>query len=640
MKALTRVAVAAAAILVAAAVVLVARFRRDPSGFGLIALLLVGLSVPLVGAAAVRADRRNPVGWMLLACGVSMPLAVTAFIYSHAAYDGADLPGRVWAAWLDGWPWTPALVLVPTVGLLLFPTGRPASRRWRPVVWIAVFVVVTQLLNELFAPHLLDYPHVANPTALPGVAGSIADAFGATIGLVPILVTVAAVAVTRRPKTDALRIVVPAAWAIVASWWACGLAVVLTGNSNDDLGAELAGLAVLGIAAWIAIRRYGLFDARRVLSNSLSYAALSVCVLAVYLGVAAAVTVIATPAVRGPLAALAAVLVAVPLRTVLQRATTRLVYGYRDDPYRVLDGLGRQLAGTIAPDDVLPSAAASIRDALRLPYVAIHIGATVAASGVPAGRTEEFPLVVAGETIGTLRVDEDEPLNAAQRALLGTVAGQVATAGHAVMLSRDLQASRERLVVATAEERRRLRRDLHDGLGPSLAGIVLGLQRVRRQVDDAPAGQLDTLTQQTKDAIAEVRRLVYNLRPPALDELGLIGALSEHATTLGGITVDGPAEVPPLPAAVEVAAYRIAVEAMTNVIRHARAQQTMVTVRIDDAVRLEIADDGEGLPTAYRAGVGITSMRERAAEVGGSCTVAARDPRGTLVSAMIPLVVS
>jgi two-component system, NarL family, sensor kinase len=149
--------------------------------------------------------------------------------------------------------------------------------------------------------------------------------------------------------------------------------------------------------------------------------------------------------------------------------------------------------------------------------------------------------------------------------------------------------------------------------------------------------QLDTLTQQTQAAIAEVRRLVYDLRPPALDELGLVGALAEQARHLGAIRVEGPDPQPPLPAAVEVAAYRIAMEAMTNITRHASAAKGLVTISVDGALRLEIVDNGIGMPSVFRAGVGITSMRERASELGGSCTVEVGSPQGTIVRAVIPL---
>jgi signal transduction histidine kinase len=652
LSAVSRTAVAAAAVLALAAVVLAVRFRHDVLGLGMAGLALVFLSVPVVGAAVVRAQPRNPVGWVLLGSGVSLPLAVAAYLYSHAAYGGARLPAAAWAAWLDGWPWTPALTLVPAVGLLLFPDGRPASPRWRPLLWAGSAVLVAQLCNELFAPHLLDYPRLPNPTALPGAAGSLAEVLGATIVLVPPMATLSAWSVQRRWRrapsgtgaAAALRLVVPAAWLVAASWWGCAVAILATGDSNNALALEALGMVAVAVTAWIAMRRYGLFDARQVLNRALVYAGLSVCVIGIYLAVAAVVGSLASTALRGQVALLAAVLVALPLRDVLQRGANRLMYGDRDDPYGALVRLGHRLQDAAASEDVLPGVARAVREALRVPHVGIAIGDIHTDAGRPGADHETLPLVFAGETVGVLiaaRREAGEPFTAAERRLLAGIAQQVAAAGHAVSLTRDLRRSRERLVTATEEERRRIRRDLHDGLGPGLAGVVLGLQRARRQVtSDAAAAvaQLDTLTVQTQDAIAEVRRLVNDLRPPALDELGLIGALRERARTLGAITVHGPTkELSSLPAAVEVAAYRIVLEAMTNIARHARARDASVVISVDGALHLEITDDGDGMPQAFTAGVGITSMRERATELGGHCTLTPATPHGTTVRAMIPL---
>jgi signal transduction histidine kinase len=649
--ALARAAVVAAAVLALATAALAVRNRHDAAGLGMAVLALVSLSVPVVGAAAARAGPRNPVGWILLACGVSLPLATAAYLYSHAANAGAPLPAPKWAAWLDGWPWTPALTLVPLVGLLLFPTGRVPSWRWRPLLWTGWAVVVAQLINEFFAPHLLDYPRLANPTALPGAAGTVAEALGASIVLVPPIATLGALSIHLRWRhatpgsaaAAALKLVTPAAWLIAASWWGCGIAILATGNSNNALAAEALGMVALAVTAWIAMRRYGLFDTRQVLNRALVYAALSACVLGLYLAVAAIIGSVTSAAVSQPAAVLIAVLIALPLRDWLQHAINHLLYGYADDPYTALVRLGHRLEDTAASDDMLPGVARTVREALRLPYVAIRIGETCIEDGRPSEDTVQFPLVFARETVGLLlagRRDPDQPFKPPEERLLSDIAQQVAAVARAASLTKDLRRSRERLITATEEERRRMRRDLHDGLGPELAGVVLGLQRARRQIGSDPtaaATQLDALTAQTQQAIAEVRRLVYNLRPPALDELGLVGALQEQASTLGAFTVDGPSAPPALPAAVEVAAYRIALEAMTNVKRHAKAHQASVRVSVDAALHLQITDDGSGLPDAYRAGVGINSMRERATEVGGCCIIEPANPHGTVVRATLPL---
>ncbi len=213
-----------------------------------------------------------------------------------------------------------------------------------------------------------------------------------------------------------------------------------------------------------------------------------------------------------------------------------------------------------------------------------------------------------------------------------------------------LRQSRETLVVAREDERRRLRRDLHDGLGPSLAAMTVKLGVARLQVRADPAATealLDEITGETQAAIAEVRRLASALRPPALDEVGLVEAIRRRADSFvvePGLTgaspridVVGPAELPSLSAAAEVAAYRIAVEAMTNVVRHAAAQTCRVTIGVGETLDLEIVDDGAGLPPGWRMGIGTAAMRERAAELGGRCTIERRPGGGTRVDASLPL---
>jgi signal transduction histidine kinase len=196
-------------------------------------------------------------------------------------------------------------------------------------------------------------------------------------------------------------------------------------------------------------------------------------------------------------------------------------------------------------------------------------------------------------------------------------------------------------VAAREEERRRLRRDLHDGLGPSLAAIVLKLNTVRSRAETSGGtGLLAEATGEVKAAISEVRRLVDNLRPPAIDEVGLLAAIRQRAAALTGeVTIDvvGPASLPPLPAAVEVAAFRIASEAMANVVRHSRAGHAEVSVHVDGEFELVVSDNGRGADAGVGVGVGWTSMRERAAELGGCCAIGTRPEGGLFVRAVLPL---
>jgi signal transduction histidine kinase len=215
-----------------------------------------------------------------------------------------------------------------------------------------------------------------------------------------------------------------------------------------------------------------------------------------------------------------------------------------------------------------------------------------------------------------------------------------------VLLTRDLRRSREALVKSREEERRRLRRDLHDQLGPQLASLKLNLDiahtLVSRDPSAAEALLLD-LRSKSQSAIADIRRLVYDLRPPTLDELGLVGALQEYGRQIeskDGISIQWelPEALASLPAAVEVAAYRIALESLANIVRHSHATNCRVAIRrVEQVLQVEVRDDGLGLPENVQPGVGLNSMRERAAELGGTCTIEALPRRGTLVRACLPL---
>jgi len=346
-----------------------------------------------------------------------------------------------------------------------------------------------------------------------------------------------------------------------------------------------------------------------------------------------------------------------PLRARLQALVNRVMYGERDDPYAALSRLADRLDATLTPDEVLPAIVDSVTSALRSPYAAIEVSTgdgpprVAAARGtLPAGAVPlRVPVTASGVHVGELVVAPRRPteaFNDADRRLLAGLAHHAGAAVHAADLTTQLQQSRERLVTAREEERRRIRRDLHDGLGPALAGIAMQLDAARRHMRSDPdtAGQLlQHLREQTQAAIADIRRLVYELRPPALDDLGLAGALAQHAascSTAGGLRVSVGADpgLPALPAAVEVAAYRIATEAVTNVTRHAGARTVTVTLTVTEGMlHVEVTDDGRGISPANRAGVGLTSMRERAEELGGSCTVRPRPGGGSIVSAQLPL---
>ena len=416
------------------------------------------------------------------------------------------------------------------------------------------------------------------------------------------------------------------------------------------------GIGGLGfpVALGLAVTRHGLFGVESLLHRSLVYGGLTAGVLVIYL----AAFVLLSAMLPGDrpyavylLATGVAALVALPLRDRLQRRVSHLLYGDRDEPYRAIARLGERLEASLEPGTVLPMVARTVAEALRLPYAAIELrtdaGVTIAAAhGSPRGAVERLPLTHRGEEIGWLALAPrvaDEGFSAADRELLAELARQAGAAAHSVRLTAELQRSRHQLVTAREEERRRLRRDLHDGVGPALAGSLMKLEAARAAAPDSVLdGLLGDLADQTRRAIDDVRRVASNLRPPALDQLGLVPALEQDAARLSSntcsMTVRATGPLPALPAAVEVAIYRIGLEALANVAHHAGASHAALELsQVGDDLLLEVRDDGRGMPGERRAGIGLTSMRERAEELGGRLEVHAAAEGGVCVAARLPL---
>jgi signal transduction histidine kinase len=500
-------------------------------------------------------------------------------------------------------------------------------------------------------------------------SGSVFEALNSavTLQLVMVLFTIAAVigliVLQYRSATEP-RVRQQVRWVA----WGSGMAltVVAAGWFIPELltGGPLLPWNTLGLsglpfpaAVGIAVLRHRLFDIDVVINRTLVYAGLTAAVVAVYVAAAAFLGSLVPgdgSFATSLLATGAAALAALPIRDRLQRAVNRLMYGDRDDPYRAITRLGERLSASLTTDEILPTVVATVAGALRLPYVAIEIGSgeittIVAATGRPEGALVRMPLVDQGEQIGELIVAPRAPGEAFSRAdrnLLAGLAHEAGRAARSVRLIAEVERSRRQLVSGREEERRRLRRDLHDGLGPAVAGARLKAEAARslagRRPDDA-AVLLDELDADLAGLLEEVRRISRGLRPPALDELGLMPALRAQASRFTAepgldLLVEGPAELPPLPAAVEAAAYWIALEAVTNVSRHSSASHCLVRIRLGDGLEVEVEDDGVGIPAGTRRGVGLTAMRERAAEVGGTCQVEQRPGAGgTRVVAHLPL---
>jgi signal transduction histidine kinase len=535
--------------------------------------------------------------------------------------------------------------------IYVFPDGRfvPPWTRWLAATWIGLMVPVHFFAEPLNA--LLGNPWV-NGLFATGLVGTmlIAQVYRYRWVSGP----------SQRQQTK---------WVVFGIVAALGGSCVLLLLSHIVQGGLLSSL--VGNTVWfllmlliplsiaVAVLRYHLYDIDLLINRTLVYGALSIIVVGLYVLVVGSLGALLQ--LQGSLFAslIATGLVAVmfaPLRERLQSAVNRLMYGQRDDPYKVLSGLGERLETTLAPNAVLPTIVESVAQALKLPYAAITLKRNAEDESVKVAqygkKSAGEPLIVAlsyqQETVGELilsRRSPGESFSNPDLKLLGDLAHQVGVAAHAVRLSADLQRSRERLVTAREEERKRLRRDLHDGVGPQLAALILKLETARNLLSHDPktAALLGELSEGARATVSDVRRSVHALRPPALDELGLVPALREGAAQYShnglNISLEAPESLPPLPAAVEVATYHIAQEAMTNVVRHAGASNCSIRIALDEeagVLHLEVEDDGRGVAEDHKAGVGTHSMRERAEELGGRCTIEALPQRGTLVSVELP----
>ena len=419
-------------------------------------------------------------------------------------------------------------------------------------------------------------------------------------------------------------------------------------NGLANLDAVFVGCLAIGPAAMaVGAVRPDIVDVRGLVTRTVVAATVLIGYIASAVGLASAVEAVSgAPLDATPLVVLCGLLAfgVQPLQVMLRGVVDQLLFGDRPDPLTA----ATSLADRIGDDPAL--ALDAIRESLVLPYSCLRSGGEVlATSGSEVTHTRVLPLRLGGDDVGEIVVGlraGDLGLSHADEDVLRIVAPLLAQTLRARAMTRDLQKSREAVVTAVEEERRRLRRDLHDGLGPTLSGVAFATDAARNQLRSNPdrADELLVLLRaDTAGAIAEVRRLVEGLRPPALDELGLVGAIRQHATSLHSasgaplaVAVGAPNPLPPLPAATEVAAYRIVIEALTNVVRHAGASSANVQLDVlKQDLLLAVADNGSS-DVAWTPGVGIASMRERATKVGGTLRTT-KTPNGWLVEATIPI---
>ncbi len=609
-----------------------------------------------LGVLLTTRKPEHPISWGFAATGFLWAVGAAAYAYAIAALVAhpQSLPAGRAAAWVDSWCWLPSLALPMGLLLLVVPDGRLLSPRWRPAVAALVAGSVLGSLGLSGSPTFdlgSDQP-IENPLAFDTTAWHVAATLG--YALVAGAVVVSLVSFVLRFRHAAGEERQQLRWI----GGGLGLAVCLGTVGAFTWGVfpyayilHAIALLALPVGTAVAILKYRLYELDLVVNRALVYGVMTIGVVAAYVLV---VGLIGAKLSHGGSLVLSVALTGVvavgfqPVRERVQRYVNELMYGERDDPYVALARLGRRLESSLGADAVLPTVVETIGQTLRLSYVALTLGGddeVTVAYGSPDPVPLRFPLVHQGLAVGELRLAPrpGEQLREADRRLIADLAPQVAAAVHAVGLAHELQAARRRLVELREEERRRIRRDLHDGLGPALAGLTFTLDAVHNLAAsdrERANALLASATEQTQTMIGDVRRLIYGLRPPALDELGLVeslrGIASREISVPIAVVVEAPEVLPPLPAAVEVAAYRIVQEALTNVARHARARSCTLRISVrPDAVLLDIADDGQGIAQGP-AGVGLQTMQERAAELGGSCKITSHAGDGTTVTVRLP----
>ncbi len=606
---------------------------RDTNGADPGDLLFV-TAVGSAGTLIAHHRPRNTVAWLLLGCGLAEALASFGGAYGARALalPTSSLPLGAWVMAFTAPLWVVAVVLASALLLLRYPSGELTGiwSRWvERAVWVGLVLLWFGYLtgdsavsDEVIGGRSpVPWPDWVAVVAIPG---GVLVLGGLVFSAVHTVVRTLRASSPERQQLALLVTVAPLSVLLLFTPWS-----VLQ-----------LGLLAIPFAVAVGVLRYRLLGIEVIVRRTLVYGLLTALVVMDFALVTWALR-IALGSDRGAdlVAALLVTVVLAPARDGIQRAVDRFVYGARRDPARVYADLGREAAASTGLADVVAAVARS----LRLPGAALQGPAGVLASWGDAAPTESVALVVAGEHVGELRVARrrgERALAEADARVLEGLAPLLGLALQSTLLAGDLAAERERVVATRLGERARLRQDLHDGLGPSLTGIGLGLEAAQSATPQRSHTILTRLREEVAGSLEEVRRILDDLRPVGLEGTELVALLREKAAQLTANTrlevrVEAAQPLPPLPVAVETAVLRIVVEALTNVVRHADATCCTVRLAWDGAVLIEVSDDGVGYRGPRRGGVGVPSMRSRAEALGGTLELTCPGT-GTLLLARLP----
>jgi signal transduction histidine kinase len=649
------VAVAATAWLLAALAVLTLPWGVLYEG-GEALFFLVDVVVAVVYglvAAVLLARRAVAVAWWVALAAIGDGVAAFAAGYARVTVQGDPLPGAESVASLTSVAWVPGTVGLIVVVPWLVREGAPSPAA-RITVWTGAAACVVITAARVLVPD--GTPMVEMPAALASVASSLP----LQIGIVVVLGALAAADATRRwlrepePARRGLGWLALGSGLMTLSFVPLALPLPLAMTLVDPgivPAVQLAAQAFYPAAILVVVLRQQLWGIDLAVSRTLVWALLTAGSAVTYLlfvFVAATVLPVGT-GTGGVLAAAVLAGVAVPARAWLQRRVDLLVRGPSAAPGAGAERIGIRL-GSAAPTELVERVLESVVEALRCAGAAIRLddGRQLATMGNPGGPPLFVPLTHAGERVGELSVwgARGERLDARTERDLQPLAGVVAAVVRLALLTGELEASRARTVAARAEERRLLRREVHDHLGPVLTGVALGLHGARNLLttgDTDTAGRLlDELAGEVDRGVQNVRSLARAFLPPQLEECGLASALEDLAARFNSPELAVRAEIETsaaatLAAPVATGLYSVAAEAVTNVHRHARAAHCVVRLDdVDGTVRLQVIDDGVGINPDGRPGVGLRAVRERAAELGGSARIGPGSEGGALVEVTVP----
>ncbi len=653
------------------------------------------VAIATVGAVVASHQPRNPLGWIYLGIGTVMVSGVGVLgdyaFFVRVAHPG--LPGLSVAEWVTNWAWVPAFSTLLTFSLLLFPNGHPPSPRWRPVLWASAMLIPLWSITFMF--ETADYSdalnhHAPNPFAIAGLSGffNFAKSGAAIVFFVLLACSVASLVVRfRRGDADERH---QLKWLIFSAFLVFAWFGLPFSHGNGGWIDAISGLviAMIPVSAGIAILKYRLYDIDVVISKTVVFGSLAAFITLVYVGI-----VVGVGALLGDggdanvgLSILATAVVAVAFQTVRERMTrvaNRLVYGKRATPYEVLSEFAGQVGTTYATEDVLPRTARVIAEgtgALRADVwlrvddqlrrsaswppeedgtelvVALPPGATALPPFEDAARA--VPVLLQGTLLGALTVMKapGDALRHTEEALLDDLAGQAglvlanarltaelqARLDELTARSAELQISRQRIVIAQDEERRRLERNIHDGAQQHLVALAVKLRLARSLLarDPAKASQMLTeLHDEVGDALDTLSNLALGIYPPLLEEQGVAAALAAQYQRTDLPVRLNTDDTGRYPIELEAAVYFCTLEALQNIAKYADAEAIDVTIAEQEgSLTFEVTDDGTGFdPATTPQGSGLNNMRDRLSVLGGYVTVESTPGRGTTIRGRVPL---